>query len=266
METTVQNHHLNSVDSWNNNAVAWDELMGEGSPFQLQVVDRALAQLLPPIGEKTKILEVACGNGFLARRFARLGADVCALDSSQEAITLAKQRTPPELISKINYRTVDATQKESYDGLVNDFDLAVSNMSFMDISDIQPIFEGVSSVLKPGGAFIITQTHPCFEKAVGPLFHETDEGDRKTLRTNGVKVCRYLTSSVMRVKAVPTLPKEHLFFHRSLSTLCQVAFQAGFVIDALEEVAFPQQFSLTEHVGWHLLTDIPVIIGLRFRK
>jgi 2-polyprenyl-3-methyl-5-hydroxy-6-metoxy-1,4-benzoquinol methylase len=51
--------------------------MGEGSSFQLQIVDQALLKLIPNIGHKTNILEIACGNGFLARRLARRGAKVC---------------------------------------------------------------------------------------------------------------------------------------------------------------------------------------------
>ena len=54
----------------------WDELMGDGSPFQQQIVDSALDKMIPCINKETKILEIACGNGFLARRLGQRGAEV----------------------------------------------------------------------------------------------------------------------------------------------------------------------------------------------
>lgn len=255
-----------SIERWNENALAWDQLMAEGSPFQEEIVDKALLKLLPEVVSKTRILEIACGNGFLARRLGNMGAEVYAIDSSSEFIDLAKQKTTLELTDRICYLVADATQQETYEKIPTDFDCVVCNMAFMDISDIESVFHGISTRLKPGGSFIITQTHPCFEKSVGPIFHEGEERDGLIVYTHGVKVSRYLTSSSSVVKAVPTLPREHLFFHRSLSTIFQLAFQAGFIIDGFEEVAFPKSEQISEHNGWHLLKDIPVIIGIRFTK
>lgn len=77
MENTMTTLNTTSVAGWNDNASTWDELMGEGSSFQLQIVDQALEKLLPPLGNGSEVLEIACGNGFLARRFAKQGAGYC---------------------------------------------------------------------------------------------------------------------------------------------------------------------------------------------
>lgn len=193
-------------------------------------------------------------------------AQVIAIDSSSELIAFAHKRTASDLSDHLTYYVADATKKETFDAIDATFDCIVCNMALMDISNIQPLFEGASQLLKSEGSFVITQTHPCFEKSVGPLFHESEEGQGTTTHIHGVKVHRYLTSSSMCVKAIPTLPKEHLFFHRSLSTLFQIAFQAGLVIDGIEEIAFPMLDAPSEHNGWHLLNDVPVIIGIRFKK
>jgi len=266
IEMTNKNTNKMSVQSWNENAFVWDQLMDEGSFFQEQVVDPALEKMISDIKKGTKVLEIACGNGFLSRRLARRGADVWAFDSSANAIFLAKKRTPSDISGKIRFEVLDAAQISIYAQVGGNFDYIICNMAFMDIADLKPVFSEAIKLLKGGGVFVITQTHPCFEKAVGPLFQEVLEKDGTSIQTCGIKVSKYLTSSVTRVKAVPTLPNEHLFFHRSLSELFQLAFQAGFVIDNFEERAFPKNGSNTEHNGWHLLSEVPVIMAVRFRK
>src|SRR3989304_8675117 len=91
IEMTNKNTNKMSVQSWNENAFVWDQLMDEGSFFQEQVVDPALEKMISDIKKGTKVLEIACGNGFLSRRLARRGADVWAFDSSANAIFLAKK-------------------------------------------------------------------------------------------------------------------------------------------------------------------------------
>jgi hypothetical protein len=54
-----------------------------------------------------------------------------------------------------------------------------------------------------------------------------------------VKVFRYITPSVARGLAIPGQPKAQLYFHRPLQILLGAGFKAKFVLDGLEERAFP---------------------------
>jgi 2-polyprenyl-3-methyl-5-hydroxy-6-metoxy-1,4-benzoquinol methylase len=265
-ENRAQTQNLTTIECWEKNASAWDVMSGEGRAFQVQIVDPVTKKLLPNIDKNTKVLEIACGNGFLARRLAKMGADVLAIDASANFIELAKQKTDASLKNHIQYQVADATDPETYNKITTQFDCVISNMSIMDIADIKPLFQGASKLLKPQGSFIVTQTHPCFEKAVGPIFHEIDESTSPVTHTHGVKVIRYLQPFTISVKADATLPQAYLFFHRSLSTILQIGFQAGFVVDGFEEIAFSNDDVSSEHSGRHLLTDIPVVVGIRFKK
>lgn len=255
-----------SVHSWDTNARMWHELMGEGSPFQLEVVDPVLEKMIPPITEETKVIEIGAGNGFLTRRLARQGARVYAFDSSETAVSIAKNQTSDDLKNRAFFTTLDITQNSIPSDAGTECDMVICNMALMDIANIQPVFSEAYKALKQGGVFIITQTHPCFEKAVGPIFHEVLEKDGASVHTYGVKVSHYLSPSYIRVKAVPQLPCEHLFFHRSLTEVIQNGLRLGFVVDQFEEAAFPKNPKITEHNGWHALTEIPVIVGIRFKK
>lgn len=254
------------IKSWNINALSWDQLMGDnGSNFQLEIVDQALNKLLPSLNG-CLILEIACGNGFLSRRLANEAAFVYALDSSVELIEIAKKRTNSLLVDRIKYVVSDATNPNTYNHIDQKFDVIICNMAFMDIPDISPIFQGAKKLLKTEGVFVVTQTHPCFEKAVGPLFHEIDEENGKMKHTVGVKVSQYLEPRSFSVRAIPSFNNEHMFFHRSLSDIFNTAFNEGFSINGFEEVAFSKNSALTEHKGWHLLHDVPVVVGIRFKN
>ena len=67
--------------------------------------------------------------------------------------------------------------------------------------------------------------------------------------------------------AMPNQPVPHTYFHRSLSKLLGVAFKAEFVLDALEERAFPPEnrggsttFSWNGH-----FSEIPPVLVCRLR-
>ncbi len=66
---------------WEANAAFWDQRMGDGNSFQRLLVGPATERLLAPRADE-RILEVACGNGVMARRLAELGARVLATDVS----------------------------------------------------------------------------------------------------------------------------------------------------------------------------------------
>lgn len=255
-----------SIQSWDKNAQMWNELMGEGSRFQLDVVDPVLERMMPKIAKDMKIIEIGSGNGFLARRLAAQEAIVHAFDSSEVAVLLANDQTCNDLKKRTFFKVLDITKNRIPSDIGTNFDVIICNMALMDIADITPVFSEAYRVLKKNGALIITQTHPCFEKAVGPIFHEVLEKDGISIHTYGIKVSTYLTSSYHRVRALPQLPSEHLFFHRPLSKIIQAGLEVGFVVDKFEEAAFPQNKNITEHNGWHNLNEIPVIVGMRFTK
>lgn len=266
MTKSSSNVNAISIQSWDKNAKMWNELMGEGSSFQLDVVDPVLERMLPNITSQMKVIEIGCGNGFLARRFAKQGATIYAFDSSEVAISLANGQTSDDLKKRTFFEVLDITRNPIPNSIGSDFDIVISNMALMDIAEIGPVFSEAHRVLKRNGVLIVTQTHPCFEKAVGPIFHEVLEKDGMSIHTHGVKVSNYLSPSCHKVRALPQLPSEHLFFHRPLSEIIQNGLEKGFVIDKFEEAAFPQDKSITEHNGWHSLNEIPVIVGIRFRK
>ena len=123
-------------------------------------------------------------------------------------------------------------------------------------------------VLKPDGCCVFSVLHPCFNNPSTIQMGEIEDRDGELLTTWSVKVSRYLTAERRPGLAMPDQPVPHTYFHRPLTALLAVAFEAGFVLDALEEPAFPPEnrggstpFSWNGHFA-----EIPPVLVGRLRK
>ena len=107
-----------------------------------------------------EILDLGCGNGYLARKFAKKGARITAVDSSPRMIRNAKAHDPKNVL-QIRYLQSDASRLV---GISNaSFDLVFANMSLMDMANAKEVIREVSRVLKQGGRFVASICHPCFD-------------------------------------------------------------------------------------------------------
>jgi 2-polyprenyl-3-methyl-5-hydroxy-6-metoxy-1,4-benzoquinol methylase len=263
LEKDMELDAAKATQYWDANALTWDEAMADGSPFQNELVEPKTLEFLG-VQPGMKILDVACGNGQMSRRLARLEAEVTAIDGSKEMISYAQKRSQ-ELV--INYKLVDVTKPDQLEFLgTQTFDAVLCNMALMDIAEIKPVFQLASKVVKKSGVFVFSITHPCFDKSVGPHIKEIVENKGRLDTVHSIKVERYLTSRAMEARALPTFPSTHCFFHRPLQAYLNAAFAEGFVLNGIAEPAFPKATELKEHKGWHELSEIPVVFIAKLKK
>jgi 2-polyprenyl-3-methyl-5-hydroxy-6-metoxy-1,4-benzoquinol methylase len=109
--------------------------------------------------EGVRVLDLACGQGRLARALARRGAAVVGADISASLIDIAGAAEAAEPLG-IRYVQVDATSPGALSGEV--FDQVVCNFGLSDIDDLGAVLATVGRVLAPGGAFVFSILHPCF--------------------------------------------------------------------------------------------------------
>ncbi len=251
--------------AWNANAQFWDDRMGEGNDFFNLLLWPAVERLLHPRAG-VQILDIACGNGLTSRRLARLGAKVIAVDFAQELIALANAHTGG---IEIDYRVVDVTR---VDALVNlgetRFDAALCNMALMDLADIEPLMTALPQLLRPGGTFVFSVLHPCFNNPSTVQVAEQADREGTFEMTYSVKVSRYLTPYTQVGAAMHGQPVPHPYFHRSLGTLIAAGLRAGLVLDGLEEPAFPPNYSGgTTALSWSgRFSEIPPVMVVRMRR
>jgi hypothetical protein len=138
-------------------------------------------------------------------------------------------------------------------------------MAIMDMPEIGPLFATLPRMLVSGGAFVFSVTHPCFHSAAIQRFAELaeEEPGRHVIRS-GVKVSSYLSPSARKTEGIIGQPESQWFFHRPIKTLFRYGFNAGFVVDGIEEPNFP---AATPKAGvrWHDMPDIPPFMIVRMK-
>jgi 2-polyprenyl-3-methyl-5-hydroxy-6-metoxy-1,4-benzoquinol methylase len=260
----MQDENADTRTAWNQNARFWDQRMGDGNDFFETLVWPATEHLIDARpGER--ILDVACGNGLTSRRLAQAGAHVVAFDFSEEMISRARQRSKA---LQIDYRILDATDGAGLLALgERTFDAALCNMALMDIADIGPLIRALAILLCPGGRFVFSVMHPCFNNPASVQMGELEDQGGAFVTTYSVKVSRYQTIYTQPGLAMPGQPVPHLYFHRPMSALFGVGFKAGFVLDALEERAFPpENMGGTSPLSWNgHFSEIPPALIARMR-
>ena len=194
---------------------------------------------------------------------AELGARVVAFDYSATFIERARQRTPSE--AQIEYHVLDAAQATLLLSLNRGrFDKAVCTMALMDMPEITPMFSALSQVLKPGGAFVFSITHPCFHSAAIQRYTEMyeEESGRHIVRS-GVKVSSYLSPFARQTEGIVGQPEPQWFYHRPIQVLFQSGFSAGFVVDGIEEPGLQAPAKASAGVRWNDMPEIPPIMLVR---
>jgi SAM-dependent methyltransferase len=254
-----------AFEAWDANAAFWDERMGEGNAFFETLVWPAVDRLLATRpGER--VLDAACGNGLTSRRLARAGASVVAFDFSPAMIALARERSAG---LPIEYRVADATDPDALRALAPErsLDAALCNMALMDVADLSALFAAVARLLRPGGRFVFSITHPAFNNPSVVQMAELEDRDGDLVTTYAVKVPRYMGAFSRCGLAMPGQPVPHPYFHRPLSALLADSFANGMVLDGLEERAFPPDvLPKSSTLSWSgRFAEIPPVFVARLR-
>ena len=217
--------------------VSWEQLAewhdgkqgDEGDLWHRTLIDLTLLRVVGDV-QGLRVLDLACGNGYLARRYARTGATVVGVDASSPIIERARSREAQDPLG-IRYHRADAAKLEMLaDG---SFDLVASNMALMDIEDAEGAIREVGRVLRSGGRFVASLCHPCFDQ--GPTSTWLLE---RFFRSTKVwrKIARYRHPFADEMPwGIEDKTTSTRGYHRPLSWYARVLRDAGFLIRSLEE-------------------------------
>jgi len=253
-------------EAWNANAAFWDERMREGNDFVEVLIWPAVERFLAPrSGER--ILDIACGNGLTSRRLASTGADVVAFDFAEQMINRARDRKA-DPGGSIQYLVLDATDENDLLRLgAGRFDAALCNMALFDMAEIGPLARALSGLLHPAGRFVFSILHPCYNSAHVGHVAELEDREGRIVTTYSLKVYGYMTSTIVPGAAIDGQPRPHIYFHRTLQHILGTFFEAGFVLDGLEERAFPPDHPQGSNpLSWGgKFSEIPPVLVARVR-
>ncbi|MCE7748801.1 MAG: class I SAM-dependent methyltransferase [Candidatus Heimdallarchaeota archaeon] len=161
----VEFKRLDSLDNydpkstWDALAPFWAPLFQEGGDYHHKYKILPEVNRLLDVMEDEKILDVACGEGNVARNLAKQGAQVTGLDISK-LVDYAIEREKEEKLG-IKYLKLNA-EKLASKFIEASFDKVICNMALMDIENYKTTIEQISYVLKEDGIFVFSITHPAF--------------------------------------------------------------------------------------------------------
>jgi SAM-dependent methyltransferase len=151
---------------WDDAADDYQAEHGEflGGPDQARFVwgpeglDEAAAQLLGPTAALAgrRVLEIGCGAAACARWLAAQGAFTIAFDLSQRQLTYAQQLSG--VPAAVHLVQADARHTPVGDATIDVACSAFGALPF--VADSAAVMAEVSRVLRPGGRFVFSVTHP----------------------------------------------------------------------------------------------------------
>ncbi|WDZ57672.1 class I SAM-dependent methyltransferase [Paenibacillus polymyxa] len=196
----------------------------EGDRSREVLLNPALQACMGPLGGK-KVLDAGCGEGYLSRKMVRAGAWVEAVDYSTEMLRLAKERTPSAM--GITYHHGNLERLEMFGD--QSFDLIVSNMVIQDLEDYEQAIAEMRRLLVPGGRFIFSILHPCFQTPDSGWVK--DEAGKKL----HWKVNRYFSEGALEQDMPYDQEEKFLYFHRTLSSYVQTIIETGLLLEGMVE-------------------------------
>lgn len=212
--------------SWEAVAAWYDALVGEkGGYFHTHVI---FPKLLPLLSLKPgmRVLDIACGQGALARLLESKGCEVTAVDQSESLVSKA-QHYPA---STIKYFVDDARGLSQLGK--QKFDRVTCILALQNIDPIDGLFKRVHELLVDGGRFVVVLMHPCF-RAPRISGWEIDE----TRKLMSRRIDRYLSPMKVPITTHPGKTQSEITwaFHRPLSEYVKYARQAHLFVDAADE-------------------------------
>ena len=246
-------------NSWDNMAAWLDEKHGDtGDLWHRALIDPALLALIGDVNG-LQVLEVACGNGYLSRRLARMGAQVTSVDASSALIERAQAHEMRDPLS-ITYHISDAASLSMLD--TESFDLVVCNMALMDMEDAASAIIEIARVLRPRGRFVASLEHPCFEHGPSTAWILEQSAGQPPILWRKVSHYREVAPYTINWKEQQW---QTTTYHRPLSWYMQALRTAGFALTALEEPV-PQEEFLAGSSQGEWIAQIPLHVVFEARK
>lgn len=207
-----------SILSWSSYSRSLIEEFGdEGDASRRYLLNPTLFALLGNVVGR-HMLDAGCGAGYLCRLLAKRGAVVTGVEPASTLFSYAVEREQTEPLG-IAYVQQDLSKFSVPEPV---FDVVIANMVFMDIPDYKPAISNCIATLKPGGRFIFSLLHPCFDEIDSPDF-------MKGYAAKGyIRVDEYLNEFVVA-------QTWGYNFHRPLSAYLNLVIEEGCMIHKVIE-------------------------------
>jgi len=141
--------------SWQRNAAPWIRTIDSAAIESRKRVTNAAIVAAALERRPGRLLDVGCGEGWLARELAAKGIEAWGIDAVPELVETARRRAGPrEQYRLLSYEALAAGE------LRQRFDLLVCNFSLLGRESVEGLFAATGELLNPGGQLLVQTLHP----------------------------------------------------------------------------------------------------------
>lgn len=211
--------------SWGKVSQWYDTYLSGDDSYQMQVILPNLTRVLS-LKQGERVLDLACGQGFFTREFAKTGAAVQGADIAPELIKEAKKHGAGIRYDVASAETLSFADDES-------FDTVVCVLALQNMENLGKVCKEVERVLVPGGRFVMVLNHPAF-RVLKRSQWGWDGTDIQYRRIDG-----YLSGAKVFIDMHPGTDSNKnvrtISYHRSMQDFFKSLTGAGLVVTRLEE-------------------------------
>ncbi len=227
-------------------------LASEDGQMQQDILYENLVAFLPD--PAARILDAACGQGWLSGKLKPQFPHVEGFDSSAPLIARAQKIYPG-----INFQIADLTTTIPYPDAA--FDVVILNMAAHDLSDLSHAFSNLNRVLKPGGTLLMTMGNPYYAFPVG-VWKRSLIG--KLIRAMPRLLVRPYHHFARQKSQLQNWRQQLSSYFYPLQEYMKQALAAGFQLQVYRDLESPMD-SNTFNVRYQLYR-FPLILLLVFKK
>jgi ubiquinone/menaquinone biosynthesis C-methylase UbiE len=231
---------------WGGVAQWYHETVEDRASYQKDLIMPNLMRLME-IQKGQTVLDLGCGEGVFARRFAQAGAKVIAVDIAPELISIGEKKSAG---ANIEYRVASAHEIQFINS--GSIDKIAIVLALQNIEPAAQVLFECERILKPGGKLFIVLNHPAFRI---PKFSDWEwsadpeqSNGRQGPASNGAggliqyrRVWRYLSEARERIEMTPGAAakgagsESTISFHRPMQFFVKAIGKAGLALVNMEE-------------------------------
>ena len=236
-----------SDGAWETHAAWWQAHFTGGVDPEYE--EQILPLVDTHLADATRVLDVGCGEGQVARRVAGLGAGVVGVDPTAGQLVTAAARG-----GGVRYVRAAA---EALPIPAAVFDAVVICLTLEHLEPFEPAVHEVARVLAPGGIFCCFLNHPLLQAPGSGWIDDQILGEQYW------RVGPYLPDDEAMEEVAPGIRLP--FMHRPLSRYINVMADRGLLVERMEEPPPPPGF-VARATEYAEAATIPRLLVLRARK
>lgn len=238
------------VGEWEGLAGWWAQRFTEGADVEYE--EQILPLLASELAGSSRVVDIGCGEGQVARLAVRGGACSTGVDAAWNHLSIARNRGGGPAYGRALAAALPFREAS--------FDAAVVCLVLEHLDDLEAVSSEIARVLEPGGRLCCVLNHPLMQTpGSGPIDDHTVDPRERYWRVGPYLVEQAGVEQVERGVFIR-------FVHRPLSRYVNAFAEAGLAVERMIEPRPPDTGDGRGFLADPLVAAVPRLMYLRLRR